>query len=229
MRRGGLNLTLSERAGPGAGAGAGIGGRSLSCTQTVTRSRTHASVWIRRRRGVQRSNPTVTTSRPQHASAHPARQRLRHAVSRLGPRPESTLSPHAHSPVQIRLMMAQPPSDLRRVPFGRVYLARTRPTPTHADFSQIEGLVVDRGITFGESPAHRHVQRGPYFGPNISLASSPPTSAFIEPSAEFREITCTIWRGRAVAARARSTVGGALAGAAWWHPKRVERRGHRNP
>ncbi|MGH9178249.1 MAG: phenylalanine--tRNA ligase subunit alpha, partial [Acidimicrobiales bacterium] len=63
--------------------------------------------------------------------------------------PESTLlRPHT-SPVQIRVMQAQPPPIYSIMP-GKVYRKDTpdaRHTPT---FNQIEGLVVDRGITFGD-------------------------------------------------------------------------------
>ena len=107
--------------------------------------------------------------------------------------PESTLlRPHT-SPVQIRVMQAQPPPIYSIMP-GKVYRKDTpdaRHTPT---FNQIEGLVVDRGITFGDLAGTIEVFTGAYFGPDIHSRLRPAYFPFTEPSAEF-EITCAICSG----------------------------------
>ena len=73
--------------------------------------------------------------------------------------------------------------------------ARTRPTPaTCRAFNQIEGLVVDRGITFGDLAGTIEAFTTAYFGPNIHSRLRPAYFPFTEPSAEF-EITCVICEG----------------------------------
>ena len=107
--------------------------------------------------------------------------------------PESTLlRPHT-SPVQIRVMEAQPPPIYSIMP-GKVYRKDTpdaRHTPT---FNQIEGLVVDHGITFGDLAGTIETFTGAYFGPDIHARLRPAYFPFTEPSAEF-EITCAICGG----------------------------------
>jgi phenylalanyl-tRNA synthetase alpha chain len=107
--------------------------------------------------------------------------------------PESTLlRPHT-SPVQIRVMQAQPPPIYSIMP-GKVYRKDTpdaRHTPT---FNQIEGLVVDHGITFGDLAGTIEAFTGAYFGPDIHARLRPAYFPFTEPSAEF-EITCAICGG----------------------------------
>ncbi|MGH9282304.1 MAG: phenylalanine--tRNA ligase subunit alpha, partial [Acidimicrobiales bacterium] len=107
--------------------------------------------------------------------------------------PESTLlRPHT-SPVQIRVMQAQPPPIYSIMP-GKVYRKDTpdaRHTPT---FNQIEGLVVDKGITFGDLAGTIETFTGAYFGAGIHARLRPAYFPFTEPSAEF-EITCAICAG----------------------------------
>ncbi|HEX7169013.1 MAG TPA: phenylalanine--tRNA ligase subunit alpha [Acidimicrobiales bacterium] len=107
--------------------------------------------------------------------------------------PESVLVRTQTSPVQIRVMQSQPPPIYSIMP-GRVYRKDTpdaRHTPT---FSQIEGLVVDRGITFGDLAGTIDTFTKAYFGPDIQARLRPAYFPFTEPSAEF-EVTCAICRG----------------------------------
>jgi phenylalanyl-tRNA synthetase alpha chain len=72
---------------------------------------------------------------------------------------------------------------------------RETPDARHlAVFNQIEGLVVDRGITFGDLAGTIETFTGAYFGPDIHLRLRPAYFPFTEPSAEF-EVTCTICHG----------------------------------
>ena len=124
--------------------------------------------------------------------AHPARSAFDTLYVDLGP-PESVLFRTHTSPVQIRVMESQPPPVYAVMP-GRVY-RRDTPDARHTPgFSQIEGLVVDRGITFGDLAGTIETFTHAYFGPGISARLRPAYFPFTEPSAEF-EVTCTICRG----------------------------------
>jgi phenylalanyl-tRNA synthetase alpha chain len=107
--------------------------------------------------------------------------------------PESTLlRPHT-SPVQIRVMESQPPPIYSIMP-GKVYRKDTPDARHTASFNQIEGLVVDHGITFGDLAGTIEVFTNAYFGSGIHSRLRPAYFPFTEPSAEF-EITCTICGG----------------------------------
>ncbi len=123
---------------------------------------------------------------------HPARSGLDTLYLEWG-EPESTLlRPHT-SPVQIRLMLEQKPPIYAVMP-GRVYRKDTPDARHTPAFSQIEGLVVDHGITFGDLAGTIDTFTQAYFGPDIHARLRPAYFPFTEPSAEF-EITCMICSG----------------------------------
>ena len=124
--------------------------------------------------------------------AHPARSMWDTVYIRLGA-PESTLLRTHTSPVQIRLMEAQRPPIYAVMP-GACYRRETQDARHLASFRQIEGLVVDRGITFGDLAGTIETFTGAYFGPNIHSRLRPSYFPFTEPSAEF-EVTCAICEG----------------------------------
>jgi phenylalanyl-tRNA synthetase alpha chain len=125
--------------------------------------------------------------------AHPARSMWDTLYVRLGA-PESTLLRTHTSPVQIRVMQAQDPPIYAVMP-GRCY-RRDTPDARHLPvFHQIEGLVVDRGITFGDLAGTIEAFTGAYFGPAIHSRLRPSYFPFTEPSAEF-ELTCIFCEGR---------------------------------
>ena len=125
--------------------------------------------------------------------AHPARSMWDTLYVRLG-EPESTLLRTHTSPVQIRLMQAQEPPVYAVMP-GRCY-RRDTPDARHLPvFHQIEGLVVDRGITFGDLAGTIEAFTGAYFGPDIHSRLRPSFFPFTEPSAEF-EVSCIFCGGR---------------------------------
>jgi phenylalanyl-tRNA synthetase alpha chain len=124
--------------------------------------------------------------------AHPARSGFDTLYLDWGP-PESTLLRTHTSPVQIRLMCSQPPPIYAVMP-GRCYRKDTPDARHTPSFSQIEGLVVDHGITFGDLAGTIDTFTSAYFGPNIHARLRPAYFPFTEPSAEF-EITCTICEG----------------------------------
>jgi phenylalanyl-tRNA synthetase alpha chain len=125
--------------------------------------------------------------------AHPARGMWDTFYLDLG-EPESVVLRTHTSPVQIHLMEEHPP-PIHAVMPGRCF-RRDTPDARHlAVFHQIEGLVVDRGITFGHMAGTIETFTGAYFGPDIHSRLRPAYFPFTEPSAEF-EVTCTICRGQ---------------------------------
>ncbi len=128
--------------------------------------------------------------------AHPARGMWDTFYLNLGS-PESTLLRTHTSPVQIHLMedaVVNGGLPIHAVMPGRCY-RRDTPDARHLPvFHQIEGLVVDRGITFADLAGTIEVFTTAYFGPDIHSRLRPAYFPFTEPSAEF-EVTCTICHG----------------------------------
>ncbi len=128
--------------------------------------------------------------------AHPARGMWDTFYLDLGA-PESTLLRTHTSPVQIHLMERAVAGDLlpiHAVMPGRCY-RRDTPDARHLPvFHQIEGLVVDEGITFADLAGTIEVFTTAYFGPDIHSRLRPAYFPFTEPSAEF-EVTCSICLG----------------------------------
>ena len=124
--------------------------------------------------------------------AHPARSGFDTLYLDWGD-PESTLfRPHT-SPVQIKLMQEQRPPIYAVMP-GKVYRKDTPDASHNATFHQIEGLVVDRGITFGDLAGTIDEFIRAYFGAQIQTRLRPASFPFTEPSAEF-EVTCAVCNG----------------------------------
>jgi phenylalanyl-tRNA synthetase alpha chain len=77
---------------------------------------------------------------------------------------------------------------------GRCY-RRDTPDARHLPvFHQIEGLVVDRGITFGDLAGTIEAFTTAFFGAGMHSRLRPSFFPFTEPSAEF-EVTCPICGG----------------------------------
>ncbi len=124
--------------------------------------------------------------------AHPARGMWDTLYLRLG-EPETVLLRTHTSPVQIRLMEAHKLPIYAVMP-GRCY-RRDTPDARHLPvFHQIEGLVVDEGITFGDLAGVIESFTTAFFGPDIHSRLRPSYFPFTEPSAEF-EVTCPICGG----------------------------------
>jgi phenylalanyl-tRNA synthetase alpha chain len=96
------------------------------------------------------------------------------------------------SPVQIRVMEKQPPPVRIIVP-GKVYRcdADVRHSPM---FHQIEGLMVDRGISLGDLKGVLEVFVQQFFGPSVKMRFRPSYFPFTEPSAEV-DIQCVKCQG----------------------------------
>jgi phenylalanyl-tRNA synthetase alpha chain len=102
------------------------------------------------------------------------------------------------SPVQIRTMQSQPPPVFIVAP-GRCF-RRDAFDPSHSPvFHQIEGLAVDRGITFADLKGTLEAFAKAIFGPGARTRFRPSYFPFTEPSAEV-DVTCTTCEGVGCAA-----------------------------
>jgi phenylalanyl-tRNA synthetase alpha chain len=91
------------------------------------------------------------------------------------------------SPVQVRVMKDQQPPFRVIVP-GRVY--RNDSDMTHTPmFHQVEGLVVDEGVTFANLKAVLHDFMKAFFEKDVKMRLRPSYFPFTEPSAEV-DISC---------------------------------------
>ncbi len=128
--------------------------------------------------------------------AHPARGMWDTFYLELGA-PETTLLRTHTSPVQIHLMeqaVLDGSLPIHAVMPGRCF-RRDTPDARHLPvFHQIEGLVVDEGITFADLAGTIETFTTAYFGPDIHSRLRPAYFPFTEPSAEF-EVTCAICHG----------------------------------
>jgi phenylalanyl-tRNA synthetase alpha chain len=126
---------------------------------------------------------------------HPARGMWDTLYLDLGDPGTVLLRTHT-SPVQVRLMESTAPPIFAVMP-GRCY-RRDTPDARHLPvFHQIEGLVVDRGITFGDLAGTIEAFTTAYFGPGMSSRLRPSFFPFTEPSAEF-DVTCPICGGTGI-------------------------------
>ncbi len=125
-------------------------------------------------------------------AGHPARTMYDTIYLDVG-EPESTLLRTHTSPVQIRVMQAQEPPIYSIMP-GRVYRRDTADASHMPVFHQIEGLVVDRGITFGDLAGTLEAFTTAYFGGAIHSRLRPSYFPFTEPSAEY-DINCLFCEG----------------------------------
>jgi phenylalanyl-tRNA synthetase alpha chain len=127
---------------------------------------------------------------------HPARGMYDTMYLDIG-EPETVLLRTHTSPVQIHLMEEAVRNDtlpIHAVMPGKCFRLDT-PDATHLPvFNQIEGLVVDQGITFGDLAGTIQTFTSAYFGEGMQSRLRPAYFPFTEPSAEF-EITCAICRG----------------------------------
>ena len=114
---------------------------------------------------------------------HPARDMYDTLFVEMG-EPGSTLLRTHTSPVQVRVMTTQPPPIYMVMP-GRVFRQDT-PDATHTPvFHQIEGLVIDRDITFADLAGTIDAFTKAFFGGDFSSRLRPSYFPFTEPSAEF--------------------------------------------
>jgi phenylalanyl-tRNA synthetase alpha chain len=98
------------------------------------------------------------------------------------------------SPVQIRVMERQKP-PIRMINPGRVFRKETS-DPTHLPmFYQVEGLVVDEGVTFADLKGTLEYFLKRLLGEKLKIRFRPSFFPFTEPSAEV-DVECVICRGK---------------------------------
>ena len=94
------------------------------------------------------------------------------------------------STVQIRVMEAQPP-PVRVIAIGRVYRPDTVDATHSFMFHQIEGLMVDRGVTMADLKSVLRLFAESYLGKDVKIRFRPSFFPFTEPSVEVD----MLWHG----------------------------------
>ena len=100
------------------------------------------------------------------------------------------------STVQIRVMEKTPP-PIRIISPGRCYRKETVDATHHFAFHQIEGLYVDRGVSFADLKGTIEAMGRQVLGENTKVRFRPHFFPFTEPSVEY-DFTCSICRGENV-------------------------------
>ena len=97
------------------------------------------------------------------------------------------------SPVQIRTMEKTDP-PIRIIAPGRVYRADELDASHSPVFHQLEGLVVDENITFGDLKGTIRIMVEEIYGPEREVRFRPSYFPFTEPSAEV-DVSCGVCEG----------------------------------
>ncbi len=123
---------------------------------------------------------------------HPARSMQDSFYLDVGDAESVLLRTHT-SPVQVHLL-ERGELPIYAVAPGRVYRRDTADARHLPVFHQIEGLVVDEGVTFGDLAGTVGLMVRTIFGTSTATRLRPGYFPFTEPSAEF-DITCAICAG----------------------------------
>lgn len=122
---------------------------------------------------------------------HPARDMQDTFFVEKGGR-ELALRTHTSS-VQVRVMEnSQPP--IRTISPGRVYRNEAISARAHCFFHQVEGLFIDKEVSFADLKQTLYYFAKEMFGENVKLRFRPSYFPFTEPSAEV-DISCSICNG----------------------------------
>ncbi|MCR3759835.1 phenylalanine--tRNA ligase subunit alpha [Clostridium felsineum] len=92
------------------------------------------------------------------------------------------------SPVQVRTMLDQKP-PIKMISPGKVYRSDAVDATHSPIFYQVEGLVVDKGITFADLKGTLETFAKKMFGEDVKMKFRPHHFPFTEPSAES-DVTC---------------------------------------
>ena len=114
---------------------------------------------------------------------------------------EALLRPHT-SPVQIRAMEKQPPPIYIVAP-GRTFRRDAFDASHSPVFHQVEGLAVDRGISFADLKGTLEAFAKQIFGAQLATRFRPSYFPFTEPSAEM-DVACPTCEGAGCSACGRS-------------------------
>lgn len=121
---------------------------------------------------------------------HPAREMQ--DTYFLQKNPDFLLRTHT-SNVQVRLMEGSKP-PFRSIMPGRVYRNEAISARAHCFFHQVEGLYVDKGVSFKDLKNTLYHFAKEFFGPETRIRFRPSFFPFTEPSAEI-DISCFICHG----------------------------------
>jgi phenylalanyl-tRNA synthetase alpha chain len=152
---------------------------------------------------------------------HPARTMKDSLYVAIPGRPELLLRTET-SAVQIRTMRSQPPPVYIVAP-GRVYRRETADATHLAVFHQVEGLVVDEGITFADLKGTLEAVARGLFGERRRVRLGPAYFPFVEPGAEVG-VSC--FRCDGVGCRVCGNGWIELLGAGMVHPTVLENCGY---
>ncbi len=97
------------------------------------------------------------------------------------------------SSVQVRVMENSKP-PIRTVSPGRVYRNEAISARAHCMFHQVEGLYVDKGVSFADLKGTLDHFTKSLFGPDVTIRMRPSYFPFTEPSAEV-DMSCSICGG----------------------------------
>ncbi len=119
------------------------------------------------------------------------------------------------SNVQVRLLEKQKP-PVRAIMPGRVYRNEAISARAHCFFHQVEGLYVDRNVSFADLKQTIYLFAKEMYGKDVKLRLRPSYFPFTEPSAEI-DVTCLICKGEGCVVCKRSGWV-EIAGAGMVHP-----------
>ena len=126
------------------------------------------------------------------------------------------------SPVQVRVMEQQKP-PIRIIAPGRVYRSDAVDATHSPVFHQIEGLVVDKGITMADLKGTLERFLKTLYGPEAKIRLRPHHFPFTEPSAEV-DVSCFVCGGKGCrVCKGEGFI--EILGAGMVHPKVLERCG----
>ena len=153
-------------------AGVGAAGGRVHRARLPDRRRSRGRDRLVQLRGAEHAAPTIRraacTTRSTSTTATPGITVLRTHTS----------------PVQIRVMQTSPPPIYMVMP-GRVFRNETTDATHLAVFHQLEGLVIDRGITLADLAGTIDAFTKAFFGADFISRLRPSYFPFTEPSAEF--------------------------------------------
>jgi phenylalanyl-tRNA synthetase alpha chain len=123
---------------------------------------------------------------------HPARTSMDTTFVDVPGHPDLVLRTHT-SPMQIRTMESQEPPVYVVVP-GRVYRNEEITARNMPVFHQVEGLVVDEGITFADLKGTLEAFHRALLGENREIRLTPSFFPFVEPGAQV-DVSCFVCDG----------------------------------
>jgi len=110
----------------------------------------------------------------------------------IGKNPDLALRTHTSS-VQVRVMESQKP-PIRTISPGRVFRNEAISARAHCIFHQVEGLYIDKGVSFADMRQTLLYFAREMFGEKTQIRLRPSFFPFTEPSAEM-DVSCSICGG----------------------------------